>query len=232
MIRFELQDDDMFFNVLQSYAAEYGNSTATGDAFRDWLGYISGKDFTDFFDQWYYGEGYPVFDITWHQDAENLVITSTQSTSTNITTLFKMLVPYRLNFSDGTDTTLILYQGSNVSSYNIPLTKSVDYIELDPEQWILHRLNSLSVGLEEEDNPVYFTIGPNPATDHFTVYFSHPAHKQFSLSIADLTGRTVFEYAIAPSSQSIDISGIPAGAYVVIVSDGRYLLNKKLIINK
>jgi aminopeptidase N len=231
MIRFELQDDDMFFNVLQTYSEEFGDSTATGNDFRDWTEYISGKDFTDFFDQWYYGEGYPVFDITWHQDEENLVITSTQSTSTNITTLFKMLVPYRLNFSDGTDTTLILYQGSNVSSYNIPFTKPVDFIELDPEQWILHRLNSLSVGLEEEDNPVYFTIGPNPATDHFTVYFSHQAHRQFNLIITDLAGRAVFEYAIGPTSRSVDISGIPAGAYVISVSDGSSLLTKKLIIN-
>jgi aminopeptidase N len=231
MIRFELQDDEMFFNVLQTYVEEFGDSTATGDDFKAWLEQISGKDFTDFFNQWYYGEGYPIYDIVWNQGAENLVITSTQSTSTNVTTLFRMLVPYHLNFSDGSDTTLLLYQDANVNSYNIPLSKPIDYIDLDPKQWILHRLNSLSVGVEEKENPVHFTIGPNPATDRFSIFLSHPSGKPFTVSIMDLAGRTVYKEIIAAESRRFNISGIPAGAYMVSVTDGRELLTRKLIID-
>ncbi len=231
MIRFELQDDDMFFNVMQSYTAEFGDSTATGDDFKEWLEWISGQDFTDFFDQWYYGEGYPIFDIVWHQDGSNLSITSTQSTSTNITTLFKMKVPYHLNFSDGTDTTLILYQDANVSSYNIPISKEIDFIDLDPGQWILHRVNSLSVGVEEEENPVHFTLGPNPANDQFTVYFTNPGNDDFNVGIADMSGRTVYNKTLAGATERIIISSIPRGAYIVTVTNGTEKLNKKLIID-
>jgi aminopeptidase N len=230
MIRFELQDDDMFFNVLKTYVEEYGDSVATGDNFRDWLESVSGKDFTDFFNQWYYGEGYPIYDIVWHQGIDNLSVTSTQSTSTNITTLFKMLVPYHLIFTDGTDTTLLLHQDSNLTTYNIQISKNIDSIELDPEQWILHKLNSISVGLEETENPLHFTMGPNPGSDYIRIFFSHPFTKSYALYISDLTGRTVLLETVENADRFIDISSLSPGIYLVSLSDGSEMLNKKLII--
>jgi aminopeptidase N len=232
MIRFELQDDDMFFNVLQTYTEEFGDSVATGNDFRDWLEYISGKDFTDFFDQWYYGEGFPIFDIVWHEGGGNLTITSTQSTSTNVTTLFKMTVPYLIHFEDGTETTLLLFQDANINTYLIPLGKPIESIELDPEQWILHRLNSLSVGMEESDNPVHFSIGPNPAGDHFTIFFTHPAQDEFLVSIHDLSGRVLYENALESSKEKLTIQGMPSGVYMVSLSNGQETLRKKLVISK
>jgi len=230
MIRFELQDDDMFFNVLASYIEEYSDSVATGDDFREWLEAVSGKDFTDFFNQWYYGEGYPIFDVTWHQGGDNLFLTSTQTTSTNVTMLFKMTVPYQLNLNDGTDTTILLYQDANLNSYVIPVSRVIESIELDPEQWILHRLNSLSVGLEDTDNPLHFTIGPNPATDRLNLFFTNRPHKSVTLIVSDLTGRTVLEKSMETTHKMIDVSDLPGGVYLVSISDGINLMNKKLVV--
>ncbi len=230
MIRFELQDDEMFFDVLATYVEEYGDSVATGDDFREWLEAVSGKDFTDFFNQWYYGEGYPIFDVTWHQGGNNLYLTSTQTTSTSVTMLFKMTVPYQLNFNDGTDTTILLYQDANLNSYVIPVSKIIESIELDPEQWILHRLNSLSVGLEDTENPLHFTIGPNPATDRLNLFFTHRPNKSVTLIVSDLTGRRILEESMETTHKMIDVSDLPGGVYLVSISDGTYLINKKLVV--
>jgi len=230
MIRFELQDDELFFNVLKTYLEEYGDSVATGDDFREWLESGSGKDFTDFFDQWYYGEGYPVYDIIWQQAGNNLDIISTQTTSTGVTPLFKMLVPYRVNFADGTDTTLLLYQDANLNSYTIPISKIIDNVEFDPKQWILHKLNSLSVGMEDKENPLHFTLGPNPAKEHLSIFFSHDSVQSFTLLISDMTGRIVFKETLENSGNLIDISKFPKGVYLVSVSDGIGVVNKKLIV--
>lgn len=230
MIRFELQDDDMFFNVLKTYVEEYGDSVATGDNFRDWLGSVSGKDFTEFFNQWYYGEGYPIFDIAWYQGNDKLSVTSTQTTSTNITTLFNMHVPYHLVFTDGSDTTLLLYQDANLNTYNIPINRTIDNIEIDPKQWILHKLNSLSFGLEEKESPLHFTLGPNPAKDYLRIFFSHPSDKSSTLFISDLTGRPIFSQTMENADRFIDISKFSPGVYLVSLSDGTAVLNKKLIV--
>jgi aminopeptidase N len=230
MIRFELQDDEMFFNVLKTYVQEYGDSVATGDDFREWLESVSGRDFTDFFNQWYYGEGYPVYDIVWHQGGGSLDIVSTQTTSTAVTPLFKMLTPYHLIFSDGTDTTLLLYQDANLNSFTVPIAKTIYTIEFDPKQWILHKLNSLSLGLEERANPVHFTIGPNPATNYINIFFSHKPGKTISIIISDLTGRIVLNEETANSSYLIDVSHLMAGIYQVSVTDGAEKMSKKLIL--
>jgi aminopeptidase N len=230
MIRFELQDDDMFFNVLKTFVDVFGNSVATGDNFRDWLEFVSGKDFTDFFNQWYYGEGYPIYDIVWYQGGDNLSVTSTQTTSTNVTPLFKMQVPYHLIFTDGTDTTLLLYQDANLSTFHIPISKTIDSIEIDPEQWILYKLNSISLGIEESDSPLYFTFGPNPARDYIRIFFSHPSDKLYTLSIADLTGRNILTETKANTDRLIELNRFSPGVYIVSLSDGTDVLNKRLIV--
>ncbi|MDZ7776261.1 MAG: M1 family metallopeptidase [Bacteroidales bacterium] len=74
MIRFELQDDDLFFDVLHNYLEQYGDSVATGEDFKQVTEEMSGKDFDPFFDQRYYGEGYPVYDITYFNHENSLEI--------------------------------------------------------------------------------------------------------------------------------------------------------------
>lgn len=230
MIRFELQDDEMFFHILQTYIQEYGDSVATGDNFRDLLEYLSGKDFTDFFNQWYYGEGFPVFDIVWHQGNDTLTISSTQTASTNTTQLFKMLVPYRLIFDDGTDSTLLLRQQTNLDTYKLPVKRVISKIELDPDQWILHRLNSISLGLEETESPLFFTLGPNPSKGYLRIFFAYPSDKYSELSISDLAGRKLMTETMENKDRVIDISHLSPGVYLVGLSDGINTMNKKLIV--
>jgi hypothetical protein len=209
---------------------EYTDSVATGDDFKEWLEAVSGMDFTDFFDQWYYGEGYPIFDISWHQDAENLYITSTQTTSTQVTTLFKMLVPYHIKFDDGTDTTLLLRQDANVNAYTVALDKTVSEMELDPDQWILHRLNSLLLVVEESENPAHFTLGPNPARDVVRVFLTQPKGSDYELRISDLTGRVLHRRNVVNAVEMIELSDYSSGIYLISLTDGAYRVKRKLII--
>ena len=229
MIRFELQDDDMFFQVLHDYTAQYGDSTATGLDFKEVVEDVSGMDFTDFFDQWYFGEGYPIFDITWNQVDDSLNINSTQTTSTSITPLFKMLVPYYVKFSDGTDSTLLLYQTDNYNHYAVSLDKEVIQMQMDPEQWILHDLNSLIVGMEEVDNPVYFTFGPNPASDNIRLFLPNNHGEEVTFSITDLTGRMVMEEHIYGGEWQFDVSKLSKGIYLINITDGKNVLTRKFV---
>jgi aminopeptidase N len=59
----------------------------------------SGRDFTDFFNQWYFGQGYPKFKLTWYQKNDTLIVNSNQTTSTPVVPLFKMSLELKLNYS-------------------------------------------------------------------------------------------------------------------------------------
>jgi hypothetical protein len=147
-----------------------------------------------------------------------------------VTTLFKMLVPFYVEFTDGSDTTLLLYQDANVNSWTIPAGRSVDRITVDPDQWILHKVNSLVVLVEETADPLHFTLGPNPADDYVKVFVTNPSSKSFDLNISDMTGRSVLKRSLQGESLTLDLSVIPAGIYIVTLSDGSGKYIRKFVV--
>ncbi|RLD24203.1 MAG: hypothetical protein DRI70_08495 [Bacteroidetes bacterium] len=90
MIRYHLNDDALFFNVLKTYLEQFGQGVALGEDFRSVLESVTGTDFSCFFDQWYYGEGFPRFKIQWYQVGDSLWITIEQTSSApEVTPFFK-----------------------------------------------------------------------------------------------------------------------------------------------
>ena len=95
MIRFILDDDELFYEVLRTYLSRYQNGLATGADFQAILEEVSDLDFSCFFEQWYYGEGYPVFKLFWEQEGDSLFLSCEQSSASGVTPLFH--VPFELD---------------------------------------------------------------------------------------------------------------------------------------
>ena len=105
----------------------------------------------------------------------------------------------------------------------------MEEIEIDPEQWILHHLNSLLVVLEEIKNPVHFTVGPNPFRDNLNLFFSHDSSVDVRVVITDLTGRKIMDETVTGTSQILHTGNLPGGIYLINVSDGENQMTKKLL---
>ena len=67
MIRYELNNDTLFFNIIKGYFIKYKFSNVVTPDFESYLESKSGKAFTDFFNQWYYGYGYPRYRVYWNR---------------------------------------------------------------------------------------------------------------------------------------------------------------------
>ncbi len=105
------------------------------------LNETSGKDFTTFFDQWYYGEGYPIYSFEWNQHNGIFVLSSSQSASLPaVTPFFEMHFPVRLHFNDGSDSTLIFYQTLPNMIFSANIETKIDSINIDPELWTLKKV--------------------------------------------------------------------------------------------
>jgi len=229
MIRFELQDDDVFYDVLQTFQEQFGDSVATGVDFQGVLEDVSGEDFDDFFEQWYFGEGFPEYSIVWNQADGNLNMNVTQTTSTNITTLFKMHMPYRLNLDDGSDTTILLYQTNNYNHFSIPISKTISSIDVDPENWNLYELIDITFGIEETESPAYFTYGPNPVRDQVKIFLPNEDGGNYQIIVSDLMGREVFRQEQNGKEITLELSALRQGAYLISVQNGGYLLSRKFV---
>lgn len=227
MIRFELQNDELFFQVLQNFQLQFADSTASTLDFIELLNQTSGMDFTLFFDQWYYGEGYPIYDFSYKQENGIFELYSSQSTSfPEVTPFYRMHFPVKLYFKDGTDSTLIFEQTDHENVFSVSISKLIDSIQVDPELWTLKRVESL-IGIEENVLDQTIQIYPNPCQD--LLFFENDSNNPVELKINDLKGNTIINCELRQRNSSINLSNFQAGIYLIHFKTDKNLLTKKII---
>jgi aminopeptidase N len=219
-LRFEIGNDINFFNILKTVQTRFKDSTMTGMDFKAVAEELSGKDFTDFFNQWYVGEGYPTYNILYWKQNDTLFIKSTQSTSTNITPLFKMLMEYKIQSSVG-DTNIKLYQTTNVQTFKIPLLRPVSGIVVDPNNWVINANGSVTMGIENSIENINFTISPNPCVEFLQIYLNDFKKDIYQLIIFDITGKKILTENLANTDKlKINTNQLEKGIYFIQISDG------------
>jgi len=229
MIRFEIQNDDLFFQVLKNFQAEFADSTASAIDFLNLLNETSGKNFNEFFQQWYYGEGYPIFSFSWKQQNGQFEINSVQTTSKpESTPLFNTRLPCKLFFNDGTDSTLVLNQLTNTDYYSFPTEKIIDSIQIDPQRWILKKVESI-IGIRETIKESNFLFFPNPVNGQ--LFISSYQNDINEVSISDLYGNKLIMIEVKQPSCMVDLSGLNPGLYFLHLKTMFKLETKKIIIN-
>ncbi len=145
-LRFEMQDDTLFFHTLKNYQQQFKNSTATAEDFKQVAETTSGKNFTDFFNQWYYGEGYPTFNITYitGSDSITLVVNETVSAPA-VTPFFKGLYEFRITSLQG-DTVVKAYISYNNQIVRFKYNKIPNGIIVDPNNWVINGTGTVTNG--------------------------------------------------------------------------------------
>lgn len=162
-LRWEMQSDTLFFNTLKSYMQQYGGSTATVDDFKQVAETISGRSFNDFFDQWYYGEGYPTFNITYfRQGIDSISLLVNQTTSKpSVTPFFKGL--YQLKIQSGAfDTTVVIQLDHNNQFFNFHFSNTVTGVVVDPNNWVMNKVGTITNGGVLPVNIIGFSVDAIP----------------------------------------------------------------------
>lgn len=146
-LRWEMQDDTLFFNTLKTYQQTFKNSTATAQDFKQVAETVSGKNLDDYFNQWYYGEGYPTFNITYFtQGADSIVLLVNQTTSAPaVTPFFKGLYAITIQSAMG-DTTVMIQLNHNDQLFHFHFNKPVSGIVVDPGNWVINAVGAIQFG--------------------------------------------------------------------------------------
>lgn len=195
MIRYELQDDENFYLTLRNFLDRYANDVATGLDFKEVLEENTGVDFTDFFDQWYFGAGFPIYDVSWEQEGNQLTLYSTQSTSSSQTPLFLMSMEYTLYYAGG-DTTVRVFHDENAESFlfNVPFT--VTDIGIDTRNQVLDGTPAGKKRTLIGEEKSLFSIAPNPSPGTFFFRLNEEVAedrgKSVLVEVSDLSGRILY----------------------------------------
>ena len=169
-LRFVL-GDSLFFAGLKNFQTQYSFSTASIDDLHSSLQAFTGINLNDYFDQWIYGSGSPVFYGQYYSDGNNIYIKVNESTTSTATPLFKTPLEIRCLSASG-DTIIKVDITQNLHTFIIPSSKIISGIKIDPNNWILNKegqfaLNQSLSATHFEDNELgnQLTIYPNPVND-------------------------------------------------------------------
>ena len=136
MLRREM-GDEQFWNVLRTYYEKYKLSNALSKDFQAIAEEISGKDLSEFFDQWLYQAGHPVLSVNQTIKEEKAII-NIEQVQDNFT--FKFPLDLKINFTDGTSVIKTVHINQKQNTINLDLTKIISSIDIDPNVWMLYEL--------------------------------------------------------------------------------------------
>ncbi len=149
MLRWKL-DSVPFFTGIRNYMADAGiaYNYALTTQLKSYLEAASGQNLTEFFNDWFYNQGYPTYTITWFQNTttNSTQIKINQTQSHPSVSYFEMPLPIRIqNPSLNKDTTIVVNNTSNGQVFTIPLGFQVNSVEFDPKFWVLNRRSDLQI---------------------------------------------------------------------------------------
>jgi aminopeptidase N len=232
-LRFEMQNDNHFFQTLQEFQQQFKDSVATAEDFKTIAQNISGKDFTDFFNQWYYGEGYPTFNVDYSKQGDSMVLVVNQVTSApSVTAFFKGLYEFKLTTSLG-DTTVRVYMTQNNQVFKFRSDRVPTGVVVDPNNWVLNKVGSITTGLNDPINVSgEIRMYPNPSSNFLKL--EYPANWFEQLDILDISGRLIHSIRVNRGSSSLFVQTdfLLPGTYLVRFTGKQRFAVKKLISAK
>ena len=207
-LRFEANNDTLFFNTLKLYQQQFGNSTATTEQFKNMVAQQYGRNMDTFFNQWIYASGWPVFNTTWNQK-NGTVFVHLDQTATGDYTAHKYSTPIEIKFSSASgDTTIRFQTNDNATDFSFAWPYSVVGLTIDPSEWLLKgtgtitRDNSLDVGatIISAGN-----IYPNPVHDFLTITNAD------RIQLTDITGKLLIDQS---GTNKVDVRSLAPGTYL------------------
>ena len=137
ILRSEIHNDSIFFSILKNYITTYKYKNASGKDFFNFVKKQTNTNYDWLMNQWYYGEGFPIYSLYWYQKENQLNIEINQKGSSIKTPLFQSTLEFSIVFKDGTDTLLRIKNNEAKTLYNIALSKEIKVIRFNPNLSIL-----------------------------------------------------------------------------------------------
>jgi hypothetical protein len=216
----------LFFETLQNFLTSKAYATAYGIDVRDAFAQASGIDYTPFFDEWYFGEGFPTYSVEWRQvGSDALVKISHTSSMTNVTPTFTNPIDLKFTRPGNSDTTIRFDITSNANTFQISGIGTINNsIVIDPSNWIVNQNGTIVMNelldLTSLTTEQGITLYPNPSSDEIRIQqLVNPA----TYIIYDMFGK-VQQNGTASNNQTISLKSLMAGSYLMLIdTDGKQL---------
>ena len=214
--------EDVFYQALKEYHSRPKlayNYVRTVDL-KNSLLQSTGKDFTEFFNDWIYGQGYPIYQIKWNQTSDKVLrfkIGQTQSHPS--VRFFEMPLPIKVTGTLGEVVYLALDHTTTDQTFAETLPFNVASIQFNYENQIITKGSTVTkdssiLGLNEVAKNE-MRIYPNPVKDQLSV---DGMAKEETYEIFSLDGKLIKSGTLLRTG-SIGVNAFPKGVYVLKIAD-------------
>jgi aminopeptidase N len=223
--------DDHFFTAIRNYLndPEIANGFATQEKLVKHLESAADTSLNEFFNDWYYGEGFPVYSVQYAQNTDGILkINLFQKTTDTSVVFFKMPVQvrcYNSNFSDSAD--FRLENTINGQEFFVDPGFQVASLKIDPELWLISKteiINSVPWINSLDATEIY----PNPVTEKLHIMLP-PGENISTIEILTVSGKILRTFH--ENQKTVNFSGLPKGIYLVRISGTSGTTAKKIIKN-
>ncbi|GAB4286256.1 MAG: M1 family aminopeptidase [Marinilabiliales bacterium] len=166
MIRWEI-GDTAFFNAIRNYFNDtnllysYANTAQLKGHFEN----EADTNLSEFFNDWYYGQGYPQYTIYWSQGNDSVAKFKIFQSQTHPSVgFFEMHLPVRLKGPANVDTTLAFHHLYNGQEFSVKIPFQISKVDFNPELQIVTK-NPQIQHLQDVTEISNVYVYPNPAHD-------------------------------------------------------------------
>lgn len=219
-LRFIINNDDLFFNGLRAFQQAFKDSTSTGIAFKEFMENYTGISLNDFFNEWYFGEGYPTYSLKWNQSGQDVAIEISHTTSKpSITPTFTNPLVIRFARQGQADTVVRFDIHSNQDQFSIyNLGQLTGSINIDPSNWIMNQIGTISqdpninVGFSSISASKEIQIYPNPSQGN--VQFKNLPNGIHEMDVLTSSGQLIFTKNVT-NSEYVRLNDLNVGTYIL-----------------
>jgi aminopeptidase N len=219
-LRFIINNDDLFFNGLRDFQQAFKDSTSTGIAFKEFMENYTGISLNDFFNEWYFGEGYPTYSLKWNQSGQDVAIEISHTTSKpSITPTFTNPLAIRFARQGQADTVVRFDIHSNQDQFSIyNLGQLTGSINIDPSNWIMNQIGTISqdpnvnVGFAAISASKEIQIYPNPSQGNVQV--KNLPNGLHEMDVLTTSGQLIYTKNVT-NSEFIRLNDLNAGTYIL-----------------
>jgi aminopeptidase N len=194
---------------------------------------VSGKDLTYFFQEWFYGQGYPTYNVQWTQLGNNYVrIKMNQTTSHPSVNFFEL--PVALKFKNATqEKTIIVDNKTNGEVFFKNIGFIADTVFVDPDYWLISRNNTAQKVTDNSGGPNVIQVFPNPVHEQVFVYLRNYSSPFANVYLYNSVGQLLYKKILQVNgSEFIEIpfGNLARGIYFLKVGSGKDIMFVKKIL--
>jgi aminopeptidase N len=228
MLRWIVGDEDFFTGIRNYYNdPEIANGFARTHQFVQHMETAGDTSLTEFFNDWFYGEGFPIYSTEFAPTEDGLLkIKLSQTSSHPSVGFFEMPVPVRVYNEDKTDSTdFRLVNITNNQEFFVDVDFKVAELKIDPEYWLVSKTSQI---VNAKINPALneISVYPNPFTKSFSVRLP-TGHEMISAQLYSSDGVLIKQFSGSETEFLWD--EIAKGIYFLRIKTNNKIFETKIV---